>query len=55
MKRKKFRTMLLLAAIIVFFALGRNMWASIILMLVSLYVIIEVLADIWKEVHHANR
>lgn len=55
MKRKKFGTLFLVAAVILFIALEKNVVSSVILMLASLYMLCEVIPQIWRFIKDAHR
>lgn len=48
MKRLRFSELFLLAAVIIF-AASRNIYTSIILMLASVYMLIDVIPKLWRE------
>lgn len=55
MKRKRFNALFLLAAIIIFIALRRNIPSSIILMLASVNMLVDVIPELWKEVKDGRK
>lgn len=54
MKRIRFSELFLLAAIVIFYGTGKNLYASILLVLSSAYMIIDVVSLLWRE-RHAKR
>ena len=55
MKRVRFSELFLFAAIVIFIAAGRNVYSSILLMLASVYMIIDVLPRLWRWWENAKR
>lgn len=55
MKRVRFSELFLFAAIVIFIAAGRNIYSSILLMLASAYMIIDVLPKLWRRWKDAKR
>ena len=55
MKRYSFGTLFLIVAVVLFIALEKNVVSSIILMLASLYLICEVIPQIWRLIKDAKR
>ena len=50
MKRLKFNELFLLASFIAFISTGRNKFGSVILMLASLNMLLDVIPRLWKEI-----
>lgn len=49
MKRIKFREIFLLFAVVSFIASDRNIYSTILLILASVYLLIDVVPKLWKE------
>lgn len=55
MKSKKFSTWFLVVAWIIYFALKKNTYAGILLMLAGAYALCEVILEIWRYMKNAKR
>lgn len=55
MKRVRFSELFLFVAVVIFIASGRNVYSCVILMLASLYLLIDVVPKIWRWWRDAKR
>ncbi len=55
MKINKFNEVFLLVAIIIFVGAKGNVWSSILLILAAIWMMIDVIPKLWKELRNAKR
>lgn len=56
MEREKFSKLFLFVAFLIFIGTNRNIYSSIILILASLFMLVDTIIELWKEIKkHASR
>lgn len=55
MKRVRFSELFLLAAVVIFVASGKSIYSSILLMLASVYLFVDVVTKLWRRWRDAKR